>query len=80
MHILLQKEVFTMNKKEAKAYKSEYNRRLKEIADIRSQLHKAYASFDSVTDPDMTDACIFEISALKSRYNHAVVNIKNMSQ
>ena len=47
---------------------------------IRSQLHCAYAAFDSVTDPDMMDACIFEISALKSRYNYAVANIKNLIQ
>lgn len=69
-----------MTKKEAKQKKAEYNRRLREMHEIRSQLHCAYAAFDSVTDPDMMDACIFEISALKSRYNYAVSNIRNMSQ
>ena len=69
-----------MTKKEAKKYAAEYKRRLNELNEIRSQLYCAYKAFDCVTDPDMTDACIFEISALKSRYNHAVVNIKNMSQ
>lgn len=68
-----------MNKKQSKAYKTEYRRRLQEISEIRSQLHNAYSAFNSVTDPDMTDACIFEISALKSRYNYAVSRIKNMS-
>lgn len=69
-----------MTKKEAKQKKAEYNHRLREMYEIRSQLHCAYAAFDSVTDPDMMDACIFEISALKSRYNYAVSNIRNMSQ
>ena len=69
-----------MTKKEAKALKAEYNKRVKEMKPIRSQLHCAYAAFNSVTDPDMMDACIFEISALKSRYNYAVANIKNLSQ
>ncbi|MDY5881285.1 MAG: hypothetical protein SPJ63_06000 [Oscillospiraceae bacterium] len=69
-----------MTKKEAKALKAEYNKRVKEMKAIRSQLHCAYAAFDSVTDPDMMDACIFEISALKSRYNYAVANIKNLNQ
>ena len=69
-----------MKKKEAKKRSAEYRRQLNEIRDIRSKLHSAYSAFNTVTDPDMTDACIFEISALKSRYNHAVVNLKNMYQ
>ena len=68
-----------MNRKQEKAYRTEYRRRMRELNDIRSSLHNAYSAFDSVTDPDMTDACIFEISALKSRYNYAVARIKNMS-
>ncbi len=69
-----------MTKKEAKQKQAEYNRRLNEMREIRAQLHCAYSAFDSVTDSDMMDACIFEISALKSRYNYAVANIRNMSQ
>ncbi len=69
-----------MTKKETKALKAEYNKRVKEMKAIRSQLHCAYAAFDTVTDPDMMDACIFEINALKSRYNYAVANVKNLMQ
>ena len=68
-----------MTKKEAKAYREEYRRRIRDMKRIRSELHSAYSAFDNVTDPDMTDACIFEISALKSRYNYAVSCIRNMS-
>lgn len=67
-----------MTRKEAKKLKAEYNRRLTELADIRSQLKCAYAAFDNTTDCDMMDACIYEINALKSRYNSAVVNAKNI--
>ena len=67
-----------MTQKEEKRLKAEYSRRLAEVADIRMQLRRAYAAFDNTTDCDMMDACIYEINALKSRYNSAVVNAKNL--
>lgn len=67
-----------MMRKEEKRLKAEYNRRLNEVNDIRLQLRRAYAAFDNTTDCDMMDACIYEINALKSRYNSAVVNVKNL--
>lgn len=67
-----------MTRKEEKRLKAEYNRRLNELNDIRLQLRRAYAAFDNTTDCDMMDACIYEINALKSRYNSAVVNVKNL--
>lgn len=65
-------------KKELKRRQAEYNQRINELNDIRSRLQCAYSAFDNITDKDMLDACIFEISALKSRYNCAVINIRNM--
>ncbi|MCI6185452.1 MAG: DUF2508 family protein [Clostridiales bacterium] len=67
-----------MTRKEEKRLKAEYNRRLNELNDIRLQLRRAYAAFDNTTDCDMMDACIYEINALKSRYNSAVINVKNL--
>ena len=72
------KETLNMTRKEEKRLKAEYNRRLNELNDIRLQLRRAYAAFDNTTDCDMMDACIYEINALKSRYNSAVVNVKNL--
>ena len=72
------KETYRMTKKEEKRLKAEYSRRLAEVADIRMQLRRAYAAFDNTTDCDLMDACIYEINALKSRYNSAVVNAKNL--
>ena len=65
-------------KKEQKQRKAEYQRHLNELNSIRSRLSSSYAAFDNITDPDMMDACIFEISALKSRYNHAVSSIRKL--
>ena len=80
LNIILQntKERHILTRKEEKRLKAEYNRRLNELNDIRLQLRRAYAAFDNTTDCDMMDACIYEINALKSRYNSAVINVKNL--
>lgn len=80
LNIILQntEERHIMTRKEEKRLKAEYNRRLNELNDIRLQLRRAYAAFDNTTDCDMMDACIYEINALKSRYNSAVINVKNL--
>ncbi len=65
-----------LSRKEEKAKKAEMKRRMDELEVIRSRLHCAYSAFDNVTDPTITDACIFEISALKSRYNHALKSLR----
>ena len=57
--------------KQAKMQKDEYQKAVEELDD-------AYTRFDSITDPYIMDACIFEISALKSRYDCAVRNIKSL--
>lgn len=66
------------SKYEAKKLKREYDKRVAEMNRIRSELQCAYSVFNSVTDPDIMDACIFEISALKSRYNYAVNNVRQL--
>ena len=67
-----------MTRKEEKRLKAEYKRRLNEVNDIRLQLRRAYAALDNTTDCEWMEACIYEINALKSRYNSAVVNVKNL--
>ena len=60
------------NKPDLKARKAELSRYASEIGSIRGCLDEAYTQFNSTTDPDALDACIFEISALRSRYNTAL--------
>lgn len=67
-----------MSRKEAKQKKAELKQRMDELSSIRSQLQCAYSAFNNLTDPSITDACIFEISALKSRYNYAIKNIRDL--
>ncbi len=43
-----------------------------QIADLRSSLDEAYSHFNRTTDPGALDACIFEINALRARYNNAL--------
>lgn len=66
------------SKYEAKMLKREYSKRVSEMRRIRSELQCAYSVFNTVTDPDIMDACIFEISALQSRYNYAVNNVRQL--
>ena len=66
------------SKYEAKMLKREYRKRVAEMKHVRSELQCAYSVFNSVTDPDIMDACIFEISALQSRYNYAVNNVRQL--
>ena len=64
-------------KRVGKARKKELARAVDEIGSIRSSLSNAYSNFNNVTDPDAMDACIFEISALRSRYNTALKHYRN---
>jgi len=67
------------SKREQKLQKAEYRSCLNELNEIKMQLQCAYSAFNEVTEPELLDACIFEISSLKSRYNRAVSGIRNLS-
>ena len=59
-------------KRAAKARKKDCDRAVCEIDAIRGSLDEAYSHFNDATDTDALDACIYEISALRSRYNTAL--------
>ena len=42
----------------------------------RTQLNHAYAQFNFYSDPDLVDACVYEINALQSRYSYYVRQVK----
>lgn len=64
-------------RKQKKARAADYNKAMQELNDVRSQLDDTYNRFNSVSDSAQLDACIYEISALKSKYNCAVRAIKS---
>ena len=59
-------------KKDERARHNELDAAASEISSLQSSLDEAYVHFNNTTDPDALDACIFEISALRSRYNTAL--------
>ena len=64
--------------RQARALKADIKKAVDEINSVRSQLDDTYMRFNNVTDPAQLDTCIFEISALKSKYNCAVRNLKSL--
>ncbi|MGI6013509.1 MAG: hypothetical protein ACOX7K_04405 [Oscillospiraceae bacterium] len=49
-----------------------------ELQTILSELNSAYIRFNTTVDPDLTDACIFEIHALRCHYNAALQHTKSL--
>ena len=47
-------------------------------AQTRVQLNQAYAQFNLHSDPDLVDACVYEINALRSRYSYLVRQVKRL--
>ena len=47
-----------------------------EIKAIRALLDEAYHNFNILTDPDLLEACIYEINALHARYDYAIKTAK----
>lgn len=48
------------------------------LQSTQDALNHAYTAFDYVSDPELTEACIFEIRALQSRMNYLVRQIKEL--
>ena len=50
------------------------------MAQTKSQLNWAYAQFNTYSDPDLVEACVYEINALKSRYSYYVRQVKQLRE
>ncbi len=50
----------------------------RELETLQNGLREAYICFNSCSDPEILEACIHEISALRSRCSAAWRNIKAM--
>ena len=48
------------------------------MQETRDQLNFAYAQFNTYTDPDLVDACVYQINALQSRYSYFVRQMKQL--
>ena len=64
-------------RREARARKAELDRASQELGQIRSDLNRAWSVFNSTSDPALTEACIFEINALRARYDHVIKGVRS---
>ena len=65
-------------KKLRKRRSAELKKAAEEIRGIRVELAQAANAFDHMTDPHRMDACIYEINALRARYNCAVRELRQL--
>ena len=56
--------------------KEENNRLLVEYYDTLIQLRHVRSVFQQVTDPELINACVFEMNALQQRYTYLLQRIK----
>ncbi len=59
------------SKRQLKAVQKERDLAAQEISSLRDRLEESYSFFNRTTDPDALEACVYEINALRSRYNTA---------
>lgn len=57
---------------------AERDRVLTELRDVKSSLDDTYRLFDLTLDPALVEAYIYEMNALRSRYDHLLRSAKTM--
>ncbi len=66
-------------RKEMKLRKAAVKQSLAELGQLNAALMASYRNFNSVSDPVVMDACIYEINALRSRRDSILHDIRNIS-
>ena len=61
----------------AREKQQENQRLLGEYYDTLIQLRQVRAAFQQVTDPDLINACVYEMNALQQRYSYLLQRIKD---
>ena len=64
------------SRRQAAAREEERRQLMEGMRATRTQLNHAYAQFNCYSDPDLVDACVYEINALQSRYSYFVRQVK----
>ena len=67
-------------RKQQRAHRAEVPRVRAEMLGVRRELEQAYNELDNITVPLLMEACIYEIIALRAKYNCAVHDLKNLTQ
>ena len=61
----------------AQEKQQENQRLLGEYYDTLIQLRQVRAAFQQVTDPDLVNACVYEMNALQQRYSYLLQKVKD---
>ena len=48
-----------------------------ELLEAQGDLAQAYRQFDQALDPELVESCIYQIEALKARYNYLLRLVKS---
>lgn len=72
-------EAVRINRRRAAARDEERRQLVEGMRETRALLNHAYAQFNFYSDPDLVDACVYEINALQSRYSYYVRQVKQLS-
>ena len=73
MQSLKERKQFRMTAREKQ---QEDRRLLGEYYDTLIQLRQVRAAFQQVTDPDLINACVYEMNALQERYSYLLERIR----
>ena len=65
-----------MGKKRTASHQSAEAQLQHELYATGQALKEAYEKFNYVSEPELVEACVYEISALKARYNYLLRCIK----
>ena len=71
-------EAVRFGRRKAASQDDERRQLMEGIRETRNQLNYAYAQFNTYSDPDLVDACVYEINALQSRYSYYVRQVKQL--
>ncbi len=69
----------TDERKRRGARRQELERTRAELEALRDALGESWRSFNAAEDPALTEACIFEINALRSRYDAVFRQLKALT-
>lgn len=68
-----------MGKRRTESHQSAQTQLQQELYRTGEALKEAYEKFNYVSEPELVEACVYEISALKARYNYLLRCIKERS-
>lgn len=69
-----------MVKKDVRLSDSTVGQLRKELQETALALHCAYDRFNFVSDPELVESSVYEISSLKAKYNYLLRRVKELEE